>query len=444
MPARTSNVCSGCTLLCDDVQISCENGESLAFSANVCAAGLEWYRRRSLERRPSKGGPGESWPAGSGTRQLNCRIGSQAVSLPDAVERISQCLTAARAPLFAGMEFLSVEAQQSLARLALRTGGWIGPALDGLDPFEHSAVRHGLSRATLGDLWQFPGTAVFVTGESAWIPPRLLSRFLGSQNARWIVGSPPGPPQAASLIESLGWRQVPASQAELVAVLREFAARAGSGSTRLPEPARHAGQDCWRDELAASVLDGPAVHFILAGRQAEPGMPDPVADLLCALVSRLNRTRPASLWAVDGRHNGGSAAEVLAWTFGLPEGGLVVDGRMACCAGGETVRSRWLAGKWDLVVCFGEEENGITPMMMEAISRRSGRIAVFLGSSGHPLAAAADVHVPVAESGWDAAGDRMRFDGLTVQVGQIANTGLPSASEVLELITTAAAVRQTP
>jgi formylmethanofuran dehydrogenase subunit B len=456
----TSCVCRGCPLLCDDVAIRLNSRGEPEFDAAICETGTDHYRR-----------------AATNQGELACRISGRNVGLEEAIDRLAEWLQDGQGQrLFAGIENLATVAQQAFVRLVGTAGGWIGAPLYGPSPAEISLTRHGRASATLGDTTRQPATVLLFAEEGAFVPPRLFERFVHPESScrliRYSAGcgddgvcglGPHGfsaksqrektlpSPRGFGRGEGLGVRGSPrkvaqprspdqmgnqtfelseftANKPDVLDAIRQFRASA----TGLPIPrgspdlASPWGEIRSNTETASAIV----VYYAAAPNRTFAG-PDPLFDGLNLWVQQLNRSTPAALIPLDARANSASAANVLAWTWGISSGGIVVDNQLVAPAGDQSTASRIIAGDFDLLLWIDGTEDHRDPALLGALQQRGNRRLAVIGSRNSTLAGLADLLLPVAEPGWDDSGDFWRVDEIPLRLDKLATSQRPSAVEVL-------------
>ena len=159
----TDFVCTGCGLMCDDLELTLRDGKSPGLNSisPPCGAAQAWL--------------GDAFSA-----PLPCpaTIAGQPAALEDAIDEIAEMLLAARAPLITGLARATVESQ----RLAVEIADLVRGVIDATDQHgrsrSHRAVQTvGLPTATLGEAFQRCDLALLWRCEPAQTHPRLLPRL---------------------------------------------------------------------------------------------------------------------------------------------------------------------------------------------------------------------------------------------------------------------------
>ncbi|MBS7288152.1 MAG: formylmethanofuran dehydrogenase subunit B [Candidatus Freyarchaeota archaeon] len=161
---RFKTVCTGCSLLCDDIMVDLE-GERIVSTFNLCAHGEEKFiKARGTERllKPF-------------VRDSN---GVREVSLDEAAERAAEILLNAERPVLWGWSSSSIEAQMAGIELAREVGGII----DNTGSICHGAIwfaasESGLPMATLGEVMNRADVVVYWGSDPGHSHPRHLSRY---------------------------------------------------------------------------------------------------------------------------------------------------------------------------------------------------------------------------------------------------------------------------
>ncbi len=161
---RVKAVCTGCSLLCDDILVDIENG-NISSTFNLCGHGEEKFLRiHGPERmlRPFiKNGTNE-----------------REVSLDEAIEKTAEILLSAERPVLWGWSSSSIEAQIAGIELAYKIKGVIdstGSICHGITWL--AASESGLPTGTLGDALNRADVIVYWGSDPGHSHPRHLSRY---------------------------------------------------------------------------------------------------------------------------------------------------------------------------------------------------------------------------------------------------------------------------
>lgn len=161
---RFKTVCTGCSLLCDDIIVELE-GEKILSTFNLCGHGEEKFlRARGTERllKPF----------------VRSQDSVREVFISEAIEKAAEILLNAERPVLWGWGSSSVEAQIAGIELAREIGGVIdstGSICHGITWL--AASESGLSTATLGEVMNKADVVVYWGSDPGHSHPRHLSRY---------------------------------------------------------------------------------------------------------------------------------------------------------------------------------------------------------------------------------------------------------------------------
>jgi len=161
---RFKTVCTGCSLLCDDVLVDLE-GERMVSTFNLCGHGEEKFLRTHSAERLLK----------PFIRGLN---GEKEVSFSEATDKAADILLEAERPVLWGWGTSSIEAQMAGIELAREIKGVIdstGSICHGIT--WHAASESGLPTATLGEVMNRADVVVYWGSDPGHSHPRHISRY---------------------------------------------------------------------------------------------------------------------------------------------------------------------------------------------------------------------------------------------------------------------------
>lgn len=151
-------VCTGCSLLCDDIELTLKTG-AISQAKNLCRKGHGHFQALFTERTTPK-------------------IDGKEVSVDQAIKKAADILRNAKHPLLYGWTNSTLEAQRVGIDLAKK----LGAIIDETSSFCEGVLMEGvlagkLPTCTLDDVRNFADTSVFWGADPSNSHPRLLSRF---------------------------------------------------------------------------------------------------------------------------------------------------------------------------------------------------------------------------------------------------------------------------
>jgi len=151
-------VCTGCSLLCEDIELALKSG-AIAGLKNICRKGSGHFHALFTERtKPT--------------------IDGQEVSLDQAVAEAAKILKEAKSPLLYGWSNSTLEAQKAGIDLARKLGGTIDDTSSFCQGRLMEMVLKGeIPTCTLDDVRNFADVVIFWGADPSNSHPRHLSRF---------------------------------------------------------------------------------------------------------------------------------------------------------------------------------------------------------------------------------------------------------------------------
>ncbi|MEM1657775.1 MAG: formylmethanofuran dehydrogenase subunit B [Candidatus Jordarchaeales archaeon] len=161
---RVRTVCTGCSLLCDDIVVDVE-GEKVVSTFNLCGHGEEKVLRARSEDRLLK-------------PFIRDADKFREVSLDEAAEKAAEIMLEAERPVLWGWSSSSIEAQIAGIELAHEIRG----VIDNTGSLCHGATwfvasESGLATATLGEVMNRADVVVYWGSDPGHSHPRHLSRY---------------------------------------------------------------------------------------------------------------------------------------------------------------------------------------------------------------------------------------------------------------------------
>lgn len=414
---RESLVCPGCSCLCDDLDVTLEDGQIIAV-ANVCLWGTGKFLSTKKFRTKS--------PRGRVTAcQVQRRGRKQEVCYEEALEEAAALLAQARRPLVFGLTNSGTGAQKAALKLARGLRARLEPAdLNFMAPFYAAVKAHGLFWAPLEVIRDEADTVIFWGANPIHAAPRHLVRYavfargrfteLGVEDRR-VAAVDIYPTELAHLCRPF----VHIQPGQELALTAELVTRLAGGAL---EEASIAGAPELAEILAQSTY---GVMFVGRGVSYGPGRE--LAERLAALVAGLNRERPFALLPLPGDFNSAGLYHLLLRELGSPGAPDFQAGKEVVShftpVNFEEVDAIVVAGA-DLLWFLRDEQ-------VQGLLHRQVPLVV-LSPYSNRTTAQASVLFPVALDGVEAAEEAYRLDGLPVPLAAIAPAPWPAARQILD------------
>ena len=414
---RESLVCPGCSCLCDDLDVTLEDGR-IATVANVCLWGAGKFLSTKKFRTKS--------PRGRLTAfQVRRRGRWQEVRYEESLEEAAALLTQARSPLIFGLTNSGVGAQKAALRLARGLKARLEPGdLSFMAPFYAAVKAHGLFWAPLEVIRDEADTVLFWGANPIHSAPRHLVRYavfargryteLGREDRR-VAAVDIYPTEMDHFCRPFVQIQ-PGQELPLAAEL----------TARLTGGAQGKGAVSGAAELAEFLAQSTyGVMFLGRGVSYGPGRE--LMERLAALVAWLNRDHPFQLLPLPGDFNSAGLYHLLLRELGSP-------GAPDFKTGGE-VMSHFTPVDFeevDAVVVAGADLLWfLRDEQVQDLKRRQVPLVV-LSPFTNRTTAQATVLFPVALEGVEADEEAYRLDGLPVPLKAIAPSPWPAAHRILD------------
>lgn len=413
---RESLVCPGCSCLCDDLDVTLEDGRITAV-ANICLWGAgkflstKKFHTKSPRSRLS-------------AFQVRRKERWQEVGYEEAVEEAGALLRQARRPLIYGLTNSGVFAQKAALRLARRLKARLEPAdLAFMAPFYAAVKAHGLFWAPLEVIRDEADTVLFWGANPIHSAPRHLVRYAVFARGRFTERGLEDRRVAAVDIypTELGHFCRPFVQVEPGQELALAAAVAARLSQGAEDTATVAGASKLADFLAKAEY---GVMFLGRGVSYGPG-PE-LVERLAALVAWLNRDRLFNLLPLPGDFNSAGLYHLLLQELGSP-------GAPDFGAAGEAVSHLTPVDfqEVDAILVSGAELFWfLQDEQVQDLKRRQVPLVV-LSPFANRTTAQASVLFPVALEGVEVAEEAYRLDGLPVALQGLTSSPWPAAQQIL-------------
>jgi len=412
---RESLVCPGCSCLCDDLDVTLENGRITAVS-NVCLWGAgkflstKKFRSQSPRRRLAD-------------CQVRRRGRWQEASYEQALERAGALLANARRPLIFGLTNSGGWAQQAALRLARGLKARLEPGdLAFMAPFYAAVKAHGLFWAPLEVIRDEADTVIFWGANPIHSAPRHLVRYavfargrfteLGVEDRR-VAAVDIYPTELKNFCRPF----IQISSGQELALTAELAARLKEGATG---QASIPGAEELADLLARATY---GVMFL--GRGVSYGGGRELAARLAELVAWLNREHPFALLPLPGDFNSAGLYHLLLRELGSPGAPDFGEGEVV------SRLSPVDFGEVDAIVVVGADLVWFLPdEQIHDLQRRQVPLVV-LSPFANRTTAQAEVVFPVALEGVEVDEEAYRLDGLPMPLRAIMPSPWPPAHRIL-------------
>ncbi len=413
---RESLVCPGCSCLCDDLDVTLEDGRIVTV-ANVCLWGAGKFL--STKKFHTKS------PRSRLTAfQVRRRGRWQEVAYEGALEEAASLLTKARRPLVFGLTNSGVWAQEAALKLAQGLKARLEPGdLGFMAPFYQAVKVHGLFWTPLEVIRDEADTVLFWGANPIHSAPRHLVRYAVFARGRFTERGIEDRRVAAVDIypTELGHFCHPFIQVQPGQEL----ALAEELTARLTERTAATAAVSGASELA-EFLAQTAYGVMFLGRGVSYGPHPELVQRLAALVAWLNRERPFALLPLPGDFNSAGLYHLLLRELGSPgapdfKGGGEVVSQLSPVDFQE-VDAILVAGA-DLLWFLREEQ-------VQDLKRRQVPLVVLSPFANRTTAQAA-VLFPVALEGVEVNEVAYRLDGLPIPLQAPLSSPWPAAHRIL-------------
>ncbi|MCX8206972.1 MAG: formylmethanofuran dehydrogenase subunit B [Methanothrix sp.] len=400
-------VCTGCSLLCDDIEVSID-GRSITRTKNLCRKGFGRYRSLTSDR---------SVP----------RVDGRQTSIQEAISRAAEMLRNARRPMLFGWSCSTLEAQRKGIELARRARAIIddtssicqGEIVDMI-------IRRDIPSCTLDDVRNYGDTLIFWGCDPSSSHPRHMSRFSyyprgeklqrGHEEDRTaflidIRASPTAKILAGNFVQI-----PPGGDSDLIDAM--LAVLDGKIPKVKDKKALISMMNTLKKADMGVIFPGLGLAYSLKGRM----------DRLKALVDRLNETTRYNVISMVGHYNMRGFNQLLfdetgfinrvSFADGVNHGPMysVVEASKSC----------------DLAMIVGSDPISSLPA---GIAKALARVPMITLDPHRTLTTELSrVVIPTALSGIEAGGSALRMDGVRIEFDAIVKSEYPSDEEVLSRI----------
>ena len=400
-------VCTGCSLLCEDIELALKNG-AISQAKNLCRKGYAHFQSLFTERTKPQ-------------------VDGQRASMDEAIARAAEILRESKRPLLYGWSSSSSEAQREGIDLAKK----LGATLDDTSSFSEGLLLERvltgrLSTCTLDDVRNLADLSLFWGSDPSNSHPRLLSRFAyyprgekrqkSYEEERTCVVVDVRKSATAHLCQQL-IRLPPGGDAEFIsavaAVLEGKIPRSGDKKRMI-----ELGTLLRKTEFGA-IFPGAGLVYSIKEKM----------DLLESLTERLNQIAPFRVLPMVGHYNGRGFNQLL-----LEETGFI---NRVSFQEGQARHSREFsiieaAKSCDAALVIGSDPLSSLPF---GVARTLASVPLIAIDPRRSLTTdAAKVVLPSAMYGLEAAGTALRMDGVKVEFQPIVESSLMPDREILKRI----------
>ena len=406
--------CPFCSLLCDDLEISCQQ-ERLKVSANGCPIAVTGFEYKIADIAP--------------------HIHGEACTLEQAIEHAARILSNARHPLISG---LGTDVAGS--RAAIHLAESVGAILD--HEKSDGAIRNilvlqsgGWIMTTLAELKNRADLVVFIGTDLSNNYPRFYERFIWNQsslaglksNSRELIYIGKGLNTGAGINPAGVKPTVINSDSnnllEYITVIRAML----KGMPVRAEQISHNKLAMLR-KVAEQILSAEYGVFVWA-----PGeLTEPHAELLiqsiCEMVKELNKSGRYAGLSIGGGNGGITFQSVCAWQSGYP-------GRVSYANGYPEYNPYHLSTRETLTKSEADALLWISSLDGKLKPPKTTIPSIVLSRPSRRQALDAEVYIPVGTPGLDQSGNMFRTDSIVnLPLKQLRQSQYMSVSTILNSI----------
>ena len=416
---HTDVVCPFCGCLCDDLEVTVEEGE-ITTTRNTCAISRSKFMNHGENRLK---GP---------------VLDGKAVSLEKAVEAAAEILAEAGRPLVYGLSSTECEAIGKAVELAELAGGVVdntssvchGPTILALQ-------QVGESKTTLGEVKNRADLIIFWGSNPTEAHLRHIIRYSAmpkglyipeGRKSRYIVAVDVRETRMARVADQF-LKIEPGGDFELLLALR--------AAVRGSEIQAEGVAGVSKEEIVELVkrMKGAkmGIVFFGLGLTQSDGRHMNI-DAAVGLVAELNHHTKFLLTPMRGHYNVAGANSVTTWQTGYPYGVDFARGYPRYNPGEYTAVDLLTKGEADAAIIIASDPGATFPA--DSV-RNMARIPVItLDQKVTPTTMLSRVVIPVATAGVEAEGTAYRMDGVPLRLKKVVDPhdGVRSDAEVLEMI----------
>ncbi|MEA2046435.1 MAG: formylmethanofuran dehydrogenase subunit B [Euryarchaeota archaeon] len=403
-------VCTGCSLLCDDIGLECEDGK-ISLTKNLCRKGEGRYRSLREDRLV---------PAVDGAK----------VGFDEAISRAAEMLGDAEKPLLFGWSNSTLEAQRIGIDLAKKLGATIDDTSSFCQGYLMEKVLRGeYPTCTLDEVRNFADVSIYWGSDPSSSQPRHMSRFSyfprgekrqrGYEEDRTAIAIDVRKSPTVVIAADDFFRIPPGGDAEFIEAL--LAALGGKipkvKDKKMKKKILNLGSTLRKAEFGV-IFPGLGLIYSLKDE----------IDKLTPLITRLNEVSNYKLIPMVGHYNMRGFNQTLLEETGHINRVSFKDG----VEHGPQFAVTEAVNDCDALMVIGSDLISALPA---AISRKLARIpTVAIDPHRNLTTDMARVTIPSAISGLEAGGSALRMDGVKVEFEPEIESGYRSDAEILSRI----------
>ncbi len=400
-------VCTGCSLLCDDIEIAIDGGR-IVKTKNLCRKGFGRYRSILTERSVAK-------------------VDDRAVGVDDAISKAAELLRGAKRPLLFGWSCSTLEAQRLGIELARKTKAVIDDTSSICQgEIMEMLLRGELPSCTLDEVRNYGDTLIFWGSDPSSSHPRHMSRFSyfprgeklqrGHEEDRtaFLIDVRKSP--TAKILSENFIQIAPQGDEELINAM--LAVLDGKIPKVRDKKALISMITILKKAEFGVIFTGLGLAYSLKGRM----------NLFKTLVERLNETTTYRVIPMVGHYNMRGFNQLLFDETGFINRVSFADGVEHGPMHSVIEASR----RCDLALIVGSDPIASLPV---GVAKKLANVPIVtLDPHRTPTTELSKVVVPTAISGIEASGSALRMDGLKIEFEKIIESDLPSDADVLSML----------
>ena len=404
-------ICTGCSLLCEDIEAAYENG-AFTHMKNLCRKGHGHFLAALTER-------------------MVPMIDGQQVDLDRAIEKAAEILKSAKSPLLYGWSNSTLEAQAAGIKLAEKLGATIDDTSSFCQGILMERILSGkIPTCTLDDVRNYADTSIFWGSDPSSSHPRHLSRFSyyprgekrqkSYEEERTCIAVDVRKSATAKLCSNYYFRLPPGGDAEFIeamlAVLEGKIPRVGDQKNvkKMIELGSLLKKTEW-----GVIFPGLGLIYSLQEKM----------ELFEKLVVRLNEITTFKVVPMVGHYNMRGFNELMREKTGFINSVSFKGGAPAHGPQNSVVAA---ARTCDAALVIGSDPLSALPFGTASALARLPLIAMDPRRS--LTTDSAKVVIPSALSGLEAGGTAVRMDGVKIRFEPLIKSPLPSDEQILNRI----------